>query len=277
LHEALAAQFAKVSTGAAMNQGLTRKDMKRDELANAVGRGVDYAESHSRQLLITVGIVLAVVLLGILIFFYVNHRSDAANAALAAAAKVYQAPIQPAGATPADPKEPTFATDAARQAKARQMFEGVRDSYRFTDAADVASLYLAEIDASTGNLAAARQLWSGFVKKHGDHVLAVQARIDLMELDRGQGKGQQVAQQLREMLDQTDAPLPQDVILAQLATTLELLHRDQEAVQTYQRLIDEFPQSPYRATAQQKITALDPTRAAAARTAPSLAGALPSS
>jgi outer membrane protein assembly factor BamD (BamD/ComL family) len=153
----------------------------------------------------------------------------------------------------------------------------VRDSYRFTDAADIASIYLAEIDAATGKLAEARQLWSDFVKKHGDHVLAEQARIDLMDLDRSQGKGQQVAQQLREMLDQTDAPLPQDVILTQLAITLEQLNRNQEAVQMYQRLVDEFPQSPYRATAQQKITALDPTRAAAAQTAASLGGALPSS
>jgi TolA-binding protein len=260
-----------------MNQGLTRKDIKRDELATAVGRGVEYAESHSRQLLVTVGVVLAIVLLGILVFFYVNHRSDAANEALTAAAKIYLAPIQATGANPADPKEPTFPTEAARQEKARPMFEKVRESYRFTDAADVATLYLAEIDAAKGNFTVARQLWTDFVKKHGDHVLAAQARIDLLELDRGQGKGQQVAQQLREMLDQTDAPLPQDVILTQLAITLEQLNRNQEAVQMYQRLVDEFPQSPYRATAQQKITALDPTRAAAAQTAASLGGALPSS
>jgi TolA-binding protein len=246
-----------------MSQRLVRKDMKRDDLATAVGRGVDYAETHSRQVLITAGIVLAAVLVGLLVFFYANHRSDAANEALAAAVKVFQAPIQATGAKPDDAKEPSFATETARQTKARKMLEDVRSSYHFTDAADVASLYLAEIESSAGKLGEARQLWSDFVKKHGDHVLAAQARIDLMELDRNQGKGQEVARQLREMLDQSDAPLPQDVILAQLATTLELLHRDQEAVQTYQRLIDEFPQSPYHSAAQQKITALDPTRAAA--------------
>jgi TolA-binding protein len=260
-----------------MNQRLTRKDIKRDEFANVVGRGVDYAESHTRQLLISVGVVLALVLVGLLIYFYANHRSDVANEALTAAAKVYQAPIQPTGAKPDDAEDPSFPTAAARQTKARQLFEKVRD-YHFTDAADVATIYLAEIDASTGKIDVARQLWNDFVKKHGDHVLAVQARIDLMELDRSQGKGEEVARQLREMIDQTDAPLPQDVALAQLAATLEELHRDQEAVQTYQRLVDEFPQSPYRATAQQKITALDPTRAAAAQAAPAgFGGALPSS
>ncbi len=202
-------------------------------------------------------------LIGIVTYFYIAHRSDLANQALAAAVKVHGAPIDPAGAKPNDAAEPSFASEAARQARARRLLEQVRDDYRWTDAADVAALYLADLDATGGKVAAARQLWSDFVKKHGDHVLAVQARIDLLELDRSQGKGQQVTQQLRQMLDQSDASLPQDVTLYQLAITLEQLNRDQEAIQTYQRLVDEFPQSPYHQTAQQKLAALDPSRAAA--------------
>jgi TolA-binding protein len=246
-----------------MSQRLTRKDIKRDEFASAVGRGVDFAESHTRELLMAIGAVLLAVLIGIVSYFYLVHRSDLANQALAAAVKAYGAPIDPTGAKPNDPTDPSFASEAARQERARRLLERVRADYRWTDAADLASLYLAEIDATTGKVAEARQLWSDFVKKHGDHVLAVQARIDLLELDRSQGKGQQVTQQLRQMLDQSDAPLPQDVTLYQLAITLEQLHRDQEAIQTYQRLVDEFPQSPYRQTAQQKLAALDPSRAAA--------------
>jgi TolA-binding protein len=208
-----------------------------------------------------VGAVLLAVLIGLLAYFYIAHRSEVANQALAAAVKVYGAPVVPDGAKPNDAQEPSFPNEAARRARARQLLERVHDDYRWTDAADVASLYLAEIDAATGKPAAARKLWSDFVGKHGDHVLAAQARIDLMELDRGQGKGQQVAQQLRQMLDQSDSPLPQDVILYQLAVTLEQLNRDQEAAKTYQRLVDEFPQSPYRQSAQQKLTALAPQRA----------------
>jgi TolA-binding protein len=259
-----------------MSQRLTRKDIKRDEFASAVGRGVDFAESHTRELLTTVGAVLLVVLIGIVTYFYIAHRSDVANQALSAAVKVYGAPIDPAGAKPNDAAEPSFASDAARQARARQLFERVHADYRWTDSADVASLYLADLDAAAGKVAAARQLWSDFAKKHGDHVLAVQARIDLLDLERSQGKGQQVAQQLREMLDRSDAPLPQDVTLYQLAVTLEQLNRDQEAVQTYQRLVDEFPQSPYHQAAQQKLAALDPSRAAGAGQLAGLDGSPPS-
>ncbi len=244
-----------------MSQRLTRKDIKRDEFASAVGRGVDFAESHTRELVATIVGVLLVVLISMLAYFYLSHRSDQANQALAAAVKVYNAPIDPTAPKPNDAADPSFASEAARQGRARQQLTKVRSDYRWTDAADVAGLYLAEIDATTGKVAAARELWSAFVKKHGNHVLAAQARIDLLELDRSAGKGQQVAQQLREMLDQSDAPLPQDVILFQLATTLEQLNRDQEATQTYQRLVDEFPQSPYRQPAQQKLAGLAPSRA----------------
>jgi TolA-binding protein len=245
-----------------MNQRLTRKEIKRDEFATAVGRGVEFAEVHTRGVLYTVGGVLAAVLVGMLVYFYLEHRAGLASEALAAAVRVYQAPIDAAGAKPDDPKDPTFATEAARAQRARRLLTEVRDSYRFSDAADVASLYIADLDAAGGQLAAARQLWSDFVRKHGDHVLAAQARLDLLALDRGQGKGQDAAQHLREMLDQSDAPLPQDVILYQLGLTLEQLNRNLEAIQSYQRLIDEFPQSPYRGTAQQRLLALDPTRAA---------------
>jgi TolA-binding protein len=259
-----------------MSQRLSRKDIKRDDFASAVGRGVDFAESHTRELMVTVGAVLLAVLIGLLAYFYVTHRSELANQALAAAVKVYAAPVVPTGAKPNDRQEPSFASEAARRTRARQLFEGVRGDYRWTDAADVASLYLAEIDAATGQPAAARQLWSDFVKKHGDHVLAAQARIDVMELDRSQGKGQQVVQQLRQMLDQSDAPLPQDVILFELAATLEHLNRDQEAAQTYRRLIDEFPQSPYHQPAQQKLAALEPSRPGAPGQLAGLGGLPPS-
>ncbi len=100
-----------------MSQRLIRKDIKRDEFASAVGRGVDFAESHTRELLMTVGAVLAAVLVGLVSYFYIAHRSDVANQALAAAVKVYGAPIDPTGAKPNDPTEPSFASEAARQAR----------------------------------------------------------------------------------------------------------------------------------------------------------------
>jgi predicted negative regulator of RcsB-dependent stress response len=246
-----------------MNQRVNRKEMKRDDFAAAVGRSVEYAESHVRLIIYAVGAVLLLVALGIALRSYLGHRQEQASQDLASAMKVYQAQVAATGANPADANAPTFPTEAARRAEAKKRFEKVRDGYGSTDAADVAGLYLAQIAADEGKLDEARKLWTDFVDDQGDSLLAGEARLNLIHLDRQQGKGEQVVQELRAMLEKSDAPLPQDVILHELGLTLEQLKRGQEAVAVYQRIVDEFPQSPYRGDAQQKLSALDPSRSPA--------------
>jgi predicted negative regulator of RcsB-dependent stress response len=246
-----------------MNQRLTRKEIKRDDFTAAVGRSVEYAGSHVRPIIYAIAGLVLLAVLGLAAYFYRNRLQQDANEALAKATAVYQAPVVASGAKPADPVEPSFANEAARQARAKELLQKVRDDYGSTSSADVAGLYLAQIAASEGKLEDARRLWADFIDDHGDSMLAGEARINLIELDRRQGKGEQVVTDLRAMLEKGDAPLPQDAILNELAKTLEQLKRPQEAVQSYQRIVDEFPQSPYIQEAQQKITALDPSKARA--------------
>jgi len=247
-----------------MNQRLTRKEIKRDEFADVVGRSVEYAGGHVRTIAYALGGLLLLVLLVVGITYWRNRQNAAASQALAAAVKVYQAPVTATGAKPDDPGQPSFATEEARRAKAKGLLAKVRDDYGSTNAADVAGLYLAQIHADEGKLDEARKLWSDFVDGHKGSMLAAEARLNLLALDRKQGKGEEVVKELRSMLEKGDAPLPQDVILHELGLTLEQLHRPQEAIQSYQRILDEFPQSPFRSDAQQKVSALDPTRAPAA-------------
>jgi len=246
-----------------MNQRLTRKEIKRDDFAAAVGRSVDYAESHVRTLVYAIAGLVLLVVLGLAVYYYRGHLQQGASEALAKATAVYQAPVVATGAKPADPVEPSFPTQAARQARAKEMLQKVRDDYGSTSAADVAGLYLAQIAVEEGKLDEARKMWTDFVDDHGDSILAGEARINLLDLDRKEGKGEQVVTDLRAMLEKAEAPLPQDVILVEIGKTLEQLKRPQEAAQSYQRVVDEFPQSPYHQEAQQKVTALDPSRAAA--------------
>jgi tetratricopeptide (TPR) repeat protein len=246
-----------------MSQHLTRKEIKRDELANVMERGVEYAESHARTLFIAAGAALALVLLSALFFLYRNHRAGDANAALAQAIKVFQAPIDPAAPKPDDPANPTFADAAARQTRAKALFGKLRDDYGSTEAGDIATVFLGQIALAEGQPDRARELWNGFVDDHGDHLLAGEVRVNLFRLDRSQGKGQEVAQKLQSMLDEAEPPLPQDVILHELGATQEQLGKKQDAVGSYQRILDEFPQSPFAQEARQKIGELDPARAAA--------------
>jgi TolA-binding protein len=238
--------------------------MKRDELATAMGRGVEYAESHARTIITAIGALLAVALLVGLWFMYRNHRTENANVALAQAIKVYQAQIDPAAPKPEDPQNPTFADEDARRAKAKSLFEKVHADFGSSDAGDVAEVYLGQIAVAEGQPDRARELWNDFVKEHGDHLLAGETRVNLFRLDRSAGKAEEVAKTLTAMLDQSEPPLPLDVVLGELAATQEQLGKKQEAIQSYQRIVDEFPQSPYARDARQKLAELDPSRAAGA-------------
>ena len=246
-----------------MNQRLTRQDMKRNELSTALGKGYEYAESHGRSILMAAGALLALALLVGLFYMYRNNKAEEGNTALAKAIEVYQAPIDPAAPKPDDPVSPTFADAAARQAKAKTLFQGLRDDYGSTVAGDVAAVYLAQIAVAEGKPEEARGLWNEFLDEHGDHLLAGQTRVNLLRLDRSQGKAEEVAQTLTAMLDESEPPLPLDIVLNELAMTQEQLGKTKEAVDTWQRIVDEFPQSPYARDARERISALDPSRAGA--------------
>jgi tetratricopeptide (TPR) repeat protein len=247
-----------------MSARLSRKDIKRDDFATAMERSVEYAEAHTRMILYAIGAiaVLAALIFGVRAFL--AHRSLAASTDLAYALKVYAAPINATPATPAKPGDreaPSFADETARRARAKQLFTEVREKHGSTDAADVAGLFLAQIAAAEGKLDLARKLWSDFIDRHKDSAPAAEARLNLYDLDRRQGKAEELVRQLRPLVDDTSSPLPKDVVLYQLGLTYDKLQRKQEAIGVYQQILDEFPQSAYRQEAQQKLATLDPNRA----------------
>ncbi len=235
---------------------LTRKEIKRDELTQALGRTVDYASSHSQLLLKGLIAVVAVAAVAGLTFLYLRHRGAQAGEALAGAMLVYGAEINPTTPKPDDPAKPSFRDEASRRAKAKELFESVRSRYGGTEAGRVAKLYLGRIAAEQGDLTTARREWQDALEGAPRDVLASALEVNLLKLDLAQGKAAEVAQRLEAMLDKAEKPLPEDVLLFELAGVREQLGKTDEAISAYQRIVDEFPRSPYMTEAQQKASAL---------------------
>ena len=135
------------------------------------------------------------------------------------------------------------------------LFESVRESFGGSDAAAIAGAYLGQIAALKGDTQQARALWEDFLSVADDHMLAAEVQVNLMALDRAEGKGDELVTRLRAMLSGPEAGLPQDLLWYQLALTLESLGRDGEATEAYQRIVEEFPQSAYATTARQRAGA----------------------
>ena len=231
-----------------------KQDIREDEVRTFLTRAVEHLQDNPKQVIGAIAGVVGLILLVAGGLSYRDHQRDAANEMLAGALKLYQAPVLTEDANPDDPRDPSFASDEDRIARSRAAFEEVQSSFGSNIAGEVAGLYLAEIEASEGQTESARATWESFLDDHGEHILAVSVRLNLIRLDRAEGRGAQVAEVLQGELDKAEKSLPEDVILFELAQTREEMGETEEAMELYQRIIDEFPQSPYVARARQLTT-----------------------
>lgn len=239
-----------------MSQRLSRKEIKRDELKEAVEHAVDYATSHTRLIVQIAVAVLVVVALGVGIFLYLGYRSDQAREALARAIQTYDAPIDAANPQPADEASPTFADEASRRARAGELFSEIQGRFGGTDAGAIARAYLGRIALEEGQPDRARELWQEVLDGEPRQLLAAEVHLNLLKLDLQQGRAEEAAARLEGMLLEVDKPVPEDLILFELASVRERQGRTDEALSAYQRIVDEFPRSPYSAPAQQKTRSL---------------------
>jgi tetratricopeptide (TPR) repeat protein len=231
---------------------VTREDLKRNELEEALGKGIHYAEDHKRMLIWGVGGVVGVALLVAGIFLWIGSRKDGANELLGKALLVDGAEVVASGANPADVVRPTFASESARRARAKELFAELDDRYGSSATGRVAKLYLAQIAIAENDAEKAKQLWRAFLSAEPSGALSATARVNLYKLDREQGRGAELVGELQKMIEQADKPLPADVILHQLALTYEALGKNDDAKASWRRIVDEYPQSPYTADAQRE-------------------------
>ena len=78
-------------------------------------------------------------------------------------------------------------------------------------------------------------------------------QLNLYSLDRTEGRGEQLAAELRGAVATETSTLPKDALLFELAATLEQLGDEDGARETFRRLVDEFPESGYAIRARQQL------------------------
>jgi tetratricopeptide (TPR) repeat protein len=230
--------------------------MKRDEVLETASRFLGYITDHTRGLLLAVLAVLALVLVGVGVFAYFESRQERANEVFAEALLVLQADVVPVEANPDDPVSPSFASAESRDQRAQELFQRVQTDFGNTSVGRMAGVYLGKLALRRGDATTARELWESFLDSDVDHMLATEVRLNLLALDRADGRGEDVVNRLREQIGSPSPDLPEEISLDQLAITLEELGRVEEAREVYQRIIDEHPTSPYSQRAQRRLSTL---------------------
>jgi len=229
-----------------------RRDLKHDKFVDEIGSLSSRARENQRLLLTIAAAAVIIAVLSYGIYFYRSHHEQKAQVALGAAIETIESPLLPApGAQPVPGAK--FKTEPQRTAAAEKQFKDVEASYGGTDAADVASLYLARIAADKGDLSSARMRLQKFINDHPKHVLVAGARYSLYRLRIDGGEAPQVAQELQAELGKSDPSLPADSLLALLAHAWDVQGNSQKAKETNRRIVTEFPDSPYAIDAQRKM------------------------
>lgn len=222
-----------------MGRRITRKQLKQDEFVSVVDSVVDRASSYWRPLLAGIGAVFVLVLLWGAISWWTGSRSEGAARLLYQAVQAFEG------------DETTGVSADAATAEAR--FQEVVDRYGRTDQADVARLYLARIAIARGEGDRARELLRRLTRRTGDDALKQVATVELLHLRVVAGQGVEVAQELEAMLAAEDPQLPRDVAIYELATTLQENGEQDRAREFFDKLVNEFPESPYREAANRKL------------------------
>ena len=231
-----------------------RRELKHDKFVDEMGALSLRAQQNQRFL---IGIAVAVLVIagaGYGYYFFSNQKEKKAQTVLADAIETIDAPLIPAeseGAPP--PPGAKYKTDAERVAAAEKQFREVSAKYPGSDAADVAGLYLARIEATRGNLPAARKHLQEFIDDHPDHFLVGSARYSMYQMRIGGGEAQQVATEISSELQKPEPVLPSDSLLILLAQAYDAQGNTAKSKETYKRITTEFPDSPFAVEAQRRV------------------------
>ncbi|HKF44653.1 MAG TPA: tetratricopeptide repeat protein [Thermoanaerobaculia bacterium] len=228
-----------------MARKITRKDLKRNELVETMGKTVDYVNLHRRG--VTEGLLAAAIVLALAAGFLLLriYRQNQAGNELSAGLAALDVPI--AGTPAAAGAQKTFASDAEREKQAVGHLQKAA-SHDSTPAGRAAALVLAARapSASSGDT---------FTKtaREGKAEVAASAELDAARYLASQGKKTEAIERLKRAIESPASPAPKDALLFALGEIYEEAGSASDAKATFQRLVSDYPNSPYRNDARQKI------------------------
>ena len=203
--------------------------------------------------------LLVVAVVGIGYYAWRQHVQSRAHALLAEAIATQEAAITTLGSTAA---AGSYANERARLQAAVAKFKAAADAYPSTDAGMYARYQEAVGQVALGNLAAATTAYQEVIQTAGDNIHGQMARLGSAEVQARAGQYDQAINTYKEMAQRKDGPLPIDGILMQLGRTYRDAGKRADAQQTFNRLVQEFPESPFSADAKRELDSLNKAPAA---------------
>ena len=216
-------------------------------------RFIQFYQSH-KDAIGYIGVAVAVVLaLVVLINMNKQAKEQQASVQFKEAVDAYQNRLN--SLSQAQPESPDVPTPVVKDPIAE--IQEIVDNYPNTAASANASLLKAGVHIAAGQNEEALKVYSDWITSHADHALVPGAMLGKataeMNLDR-------ISESLKTLQDiQTKFPdfLLMDIVKFETGKRFESLENWEAAKQSYQEVIDRFPDSTWQSLSQTKIAEID--------------------
>jgi outer membrane protein assembly factor BamD (BamD/ComL family) len=150
----------------------------------------------------------------------------------------------------------SYPNEQARAEASIAKLKAVADMYPSTDAGLFARYQQAALLVGIGRAADAIPLYNDVIKRAGDSFYGQVSRLGVAEAHARGGQFDQAINDFKELAQRKDGPLPVDGILMHLGRTYVEAGKKSDAQQTFNRIVEEFPNSPYSGEARQQVESL---------------------
>lgn len=179
-----------------MADHLSRKNLKTDQAAVAVGHTVDYFAAHRQQVIrVAIGAAVLLVLIAGIVFFR-NQRHAARQQALGEALLIANAPV---GTAPPNGGL-SYPSESAKQDAEQKGFSRVVNDWGGSDEAYIAEYYLAGLDVDSGKSDSAKKRYQD-VADHASKNYASLGKLSLAQLYAQENRNGDAEKLLKDLMD----------------------------------------------------------------------------
>jgi TolA-binding protein len=237
-------------------KGSERHRLKENELSHVLGDATARLQENRSTFGLAAGIVALLLVAGVGYWAWTTRKENRAQALLGDAIVIMQAPVEEKpGAKPGVTGYPTV---QARAEAALAKFAEVYNAYPSTDAGIASRYYAASALAMLGRHEEAAARFQETAERAGENTFyGRMARLGVVETN-AQAKKYDVAITAAQALvnNTSDDTIPRDALLMELGRVQLAAGKKADAKQTLDKVIAEFPESPYIEEAKRMIAEL---------------------
>jgi len=236
---------------------LHRKDLKQDEIREKFADAIRSASLHGKEVLYIIGVVIAVGLIAFGWFYYERNQQEESQNLLGIAIEKFQAPVGPASADPTVQKPKyNYKTEEEKYTNALKDFEQIVKKHGNTPAADMARYQAGVCAFYLKDHKKAEEYLIQAGKVSDRNIIYFQSRIALANLYNLTSRSADAARVLDEAIRKDKNLVPPEYLMFQSAEALAKSGKTKEAINTFQKILDQYKDSPVSYQAQARLNEL---------------------